>query len=143
MAFAIAGSRLVQRIRSKAFSCLLRQEVAYFDRPENSSGAISNRLSSDALAIQQVTGSRLGMICESFALFASGLIFGLFLSWQLTIIAFIPLAILTVVNYVTIRVNMWSTQQISTIHERASTVRSYISILLSFLIGKTNFSLIF
>jgi len=135
MAFAIAGSRLVQRIRLKAFSCLLRQEVAYSDRPENSSGAISNRLSSDALAIQQVTGTRLGMICESFSLFLSGLIFGLFFSWELTIITFIPLAILTVVNYVSIRVNMWSTQQISAIHERASTVRSYISILLSFLIG--------
>ncbi|CAF1151950.1 unnamed protein product [Rotaria sordida] len=47
-AFAISGSKLTQRIRSKAFECLLRQEVAYFDRPENSSGAICVRLSSDA-----------------------------------------------------------------------------------------------
>jgi ATP-binding cassette subfamily B (MDR/TAP) protein 1 len=135
MAFAIAGSRLVQRIRLKAFSCLLRQEVAYFDRPENSSGSISNRLSSDALAIQQMTGSRLGMMCEAFALFVSGLISGILLNWQLTIIAFIPLTILIVVTYLSVRLNMWLTQQISTIHERASTVRSYISILLSFLIG--------
>ncbi|CAF4380262.1 unnamed protein product, partial [Rotaria sordida] len=36
-AFAISGSKLTERIRSKAFACLLRQEVAYFDRPENSS----------------------------------------------------------------------------------------------------------
>jgi ATP-binding cassette subfamily B (MDR/TAP) protein 1 len=135
MAFAIAGSRLVQRIRLKAFSCLLRQEVAYFDRPENSSGAISTRLSSDALAIQQMTGSRIGMICEAFALFLSGLLFGLILSWQLTIIAFIPLTILTVVTYLSIRLHMWFSQQISTIHERASSVRSYISILLLFITG--------
>ncbi|CAF4603530.1 unnamed protein product, partial [Rotaria sp. Silwood2] len=67
-AFAIAGSKLTQRIRSKAFACLLRQEVAYFDRPENSSGAISNRLSSDTASIQEMTGSRLGIICEAFAL---------------------------------------------------------------------------
>ncbi|CAF1473293.1 unnamed protein product [Rotaria sordida] len=38
-AFIISGSKLAQRIRSKAFACLLRQEVAYFDRPENNSGA--------------------------------------------------------------------------------------------------------
>ncbi|CAF4724925.1 unnamed protein product [Rotaria sp. Silwood1] len=54
-AFVISGSKLTQRIRSKAFACLLRQEVAYFDRPENSSGAICTRLSSGASAIQEMT----------------------------------------------------------------------------------------
>ncbi|CAF1218437.1 unnamed protein product [Rotaria sp. Silwood1] len=67
-AFAISGSRLTQRIRSKAFACLLRQEVAYFDRPENSSGAICTRLSSDASAVQEMAGTRLGAICEAIAL---------------------------------------------------------------------------
>ncbi|CAF2881220.1 unnamed protein product [Rotaria sp. Silwood2] len=64
-AFAIAGSKLTQRIRSKAFACLLRQEVAYFDRPENSSGAICVRLSSDASAIQEMSSTRFGAICTS------------------------------------------------------------------------------
>ncbi|CAF1162851.1 unnamed protein product [Rotaria sordida] len=63
-AFAISGSKLTQRIRSKAFVCLLRQEVAYFDRSENSSGAICTRLSSDALAVQEMTGTRLGLAAE-------------------------------------------------------------------------------
>ncbi|CAF4035795.1 unnamed protein product [Rotaria sp. Silwood2] len=57
-AFAIAGSKLTQRIRLKAFGCLLRQEIAYFDRSENSSGAICARLSSNASAIQEMTGTR-------------------------------------------------------------------------------------
>jgi len=52
---------LTQRVRSKAFACLLRQEVAYFDRSENSSGAICARLSTEASAIQQMTGTRLGI----------------------------------------------------------------------------------
>ncbi|CAF1332172.1 unnamed protein product, partial [Rotaria sp. Silwood1] len=64
-AFAIAGSKLTQRIRSKTFSCLLRQEVAYFDRPENSSGAICTRLSSDASAIQEMTGQHVGLVGRS------------------------------------------------------------------------------
>ncbi|CAF0927629.1 unnamed protein product [Rotaria sordida] len=78
-AFAIAGSKLTQRIRSKAFACLLRQEVAYFDRPENSSGAICARLSSDASAVQEMTGTRLGIICEAVALSFFGILFGCFL----------------------------------------------------------------
>ncbi|CAF4137845.1 unnamed protein product [Rotaria sp. Silwood2] len=67
-AFGITGSKLTQRIRSKTFACLLRQEVAYFDQPENSSGAICARLSSDALAVQEMAGIRLGAICEALAL---------------------------------------------------------------------------
>ncbi|CAF4011821.1 unnamed protein product [Rotaria sp. Silwood2] len=51
------GSKLTQRIRSKAFACLFRQEIAYFDRPENSSGAICTRLSSGALAVQEMAGT--------------------------------------------------------------------------------------
>ncbi|CAF1183257.1 unnamed protein product [Rotaria sp. Silwood1] len=70
-AFAISGSKLTQRIRSKAFASLLRQEVAYFDRPENNSGAICTRLSSDASAIQEMTGARLGVVCEVLALSSS------------------------------------------------------------------------
>ncbi|CAF0943732.1 unnamed protein product [Rotaria sordida] len=85
-AFAIAGSKLTHRIRSKAFACLLRQEVAYFDRPENSSGAICTRLSSDASAIQEMTGLRLGTICEGIALSIFSIVFGCFISWQLTMI---------------------------------------------------------
>ncbi|CAF1381463.1 unnamed protein product, partial [Rotaria sordida] len=64
-AFAIAGSKLTQRIRSKAFACLLRQEVAYFDQPENSSGAICTRLLSDGSAIQDMTGQRVALIGAS------------------------------------------------------------------------------
>ncbi|CAF3824275.1 unnamed protein product [Rotaria magnacalcarata] len=50
---AIAGLQLTQRIRSKAFGCLFRQEVAYFDRSEKTSGAISVHLSSDAAAFKK------------------------------------------------------------------------------------------
>ncbi|CAF4863389.1 unnamed protein product [Rotaria sp. Silwood1] len=54
-AFAVSGSKLTERIRMKAFAHYLRQEMAFFDRLENSSGAICNRLSSDALAVQQMS----------------------------------------------------------------------------------------
>ncbi|CAF5148714.1 unnamed protein product, partial [Rotaria sp. Silwood1] len=83
-AFAISGSKLTERIRSKAFACLLRQEVAYFDRSENSSGAICTRLSSDAAAVQEMIGTRLGVICEALALTFFGILFGCLISWQLT-----------------------------------------------------------
>ncbi|CAF3902571.1 unnamed protein product [Rotaria sp. Silwood1] len=119
-AFATAGSKLTQRIRSKAFACLLRQEVAYFDRPKNSSGAICARLSSDASAVQEMTGTRLGVICEAVALSFFGILFGCFISWQLTLIVFAPLFFLFLIVYGEVSVRSWMTQQSGLINGRAS-----------------------
>ncbi|CAF3606320.1 unnamed protein product [Rotaria sordida] len=85
-AFAVSGSKLTRRLCTKAFAHYLRQEMAFFDHVENTSGAICNRLSSDALAIQQMVGSRLGVVFESVAMFGIGIILGLLFSWQLTLI---------------------------------------------------------
>ena len=73
-------------MRARAFQCLLRQEVAYFDQTENTSGAVCARLSSDALALQQMTGARLGMIFEMLAMFVCATAFGFWISWQLTLV---------------------------------------------------------
>ena len=83
----MSGSKLTERIRRNAFACLLRQEVAYFDRPENHSGAICTRLASNALALQDIGGTRLGMVLEMIAIFAVGLVSGVWFSWQLTLVA--------------------------------------------------------
>ncbi|CAF1055230.1 unnamed protein product [Rotaria sordida] len=125
-AFAIAGSKLTHRIRSKAFACLLRQEVAYFDRPENSSGAICTRLSSDASAIQEMTGLRLGTICEGIALSIFSIVFGCFISWQLTMIVCSPLFIIFIICYGNVHLNLWLHQQSNRILEPASTLATEV-----------------
>ncbi|CAF1372533.1 unnamed protein product [Adineta ricciae] len=125
-AFAISGSKLTQRIRLKAFKCLLRQEITYFDQPENSSGAISTRLSTDASAIQQMTGSRLGVICESLAMACFGFTFGIFFNMQLTLIVLIPLIIYIAFTYMNIRFNMWLNQQDGVILEQASSLTTEV-----------------
>ncbi|CAF4681403.1 unnamed protein product, partial [Rotaria sp. Silwood2] len=127
-AFAIAGSKLTKRIRSKAFACLLRQEVAYFDRPENSSGAICVRLSSDALAIREMIGTRLSIICQILAMSVFGFLFGYILSWQLTLIVFGNLFIVSVATYGDVSLRIWLDQQSGQIVERASTVSAIFTL---------------
>ncbi|CAF4898839.1 unnamed protein product, partial [Rotaria sp. Silwood1] len=102
-AFALSGSKLTERIRIKAFAHYLRQELAFFDCLENSSGAICNRLSSDALAVQQMVGSYLGIVCESVAAFGVGLVIGFFFSWQLALIVLFYIVVLFVVAFMQIR----------------------------------------
>jgi ATP-binding cassette subfamily B (MDR/TAP) protein 1 len=52
--FGIASERLTMRLRKMAFASMLRQEIGWFDRPENSTGSLCARLSSDAANIQGV-----------------------------------------------------------------------------------------
>ena len=115
---------MTERIRLKTFSCLLRQETAYFDRPENSSGAISLRLSSNATAFEQMIGTRLGMICETVALTIIGFLFGIFFSWQLTTIVFLMFIFLFLTTCVNIHYNRILSKQANEILQRANTVRS-------------------
>ncbi|CAF0902716.1 unnamed protein product [Rotaria sordida] len=121
-AFVISGSKLAQRIRSKAFACLLRQEVAYFDRPENNSNTICTRLSSDATAVQEMSNTRLGVICEALTVMFFGILFGCLISWQLILIVFGSLFILCIITYGDVRIGLWTTKQSNHIVERASTL---------------------
>jgi ATP-binding cassette subfamily B (MDR/TAP) protein 1 len=115
---------LTYRIRLKTFTCLLRQETAYFDRPENSSGAISVRLSSDAAALEQMLGTRLGAICEAVALACFSFLFGIFFSWQLTMIVFLTFLIISITTYLKIRWSKHLNKQSDLVLQRANTVRS-------------------
>ena len=53
--FSVAGETLTLRMRRLAFEAMLKQEMAWFDLPENGTGALCTRLSSDAAAIQGVS----------------------------------------------------------------------------------------
>lgn len=114
---------MTQRIRTKAFVHLLQQEIAYFDRPENSSGAISNFLSSAAMAVQQMTGPRLGILCESLATFAIGLILGFVVSWQLAFVLFFYLIFLFLIGFIEVRWQMRLNERSNRNLRQASSVR--------------------
>ena len=50
--FATSGERLTERLREKSFRKYLQLEISYFDDPENTTGALTTRLSTDAAKIQ-------------------------------------------------------------------------------------------
>ncbi|CAF4050390.1 unnamed protein product, partial [Adineta steineri] len=120
--FGIAGAKLVSRLRSKAFACFLRQEVAYFDRSENSSGSICTHLASNAAAIQDMVGTRLGVVCQALSMCTFGFTLGFFYNWQLTIIIAIPFVTLLIVSIIQIRLSSWLKTQSNLIYSQASTL---------------------
>lgn len=89
----VAGERLTLRLRRLAFEAILRQEVTWFDRPENACGALCARLSSDAAHVQGASGSRVAVVLQALSTFLASALLGLWLNWPLAVVAglFTPL----------------------------------------------------
>ncbi|XP_071330134.1 bile salt export pump isoform X2 [Trachinotus anak] len=91
--FAKSGERLTRRLRKVGFQAILQQEIGWFDDPQNSPGALTTRLATDASMVQAATGSQIGMIINSMASIGACFIIAFYYSWKLTlvVICFLPL----------------------------------------------------
>ncbi|CAM6010259.1 unnamed protein product [Sphagnum balticum] len=91
--FGLIGQRLIRRLRRMTFDKVLRQEVAWFDVDENSSGAIGARLSADAAAVKGMVGDTLSLIVQNIGTIVCGLTIAFVSNWQLAlvILALVPL----------------------------------------------------
>ncbi|CAF2100892.1 unnamed protein product [Rotaria magnacalcarata] len=68
--FALSGETLTKRLRSKAFRAILRQDIAFFDQEEHSTGALCTRLATEVSAVQGARGVLfVGIVSQQSALF--------------------------------------------------------------------------
>eukprot|EP00127_Corallochytrium_limacisporum_P006780 Clim_evm50s235 gene=Clim_evmTU50s235 len=90
-----AGEKLTERLRGQSFEKLVRMDIAFYDRPENSSGSLSTVLATDASLVQGVFGPRLGVIIQGLAALILALAIGFANAWKLAlvILAVVPLMV--------------------------------------------------
>ncbi|XP_047154645.1 ABC transporter B family member 9-like [Vigna umbellata] len=88
--FAIAGGKLIERIRSMTFNKVVHQEISWFDHPSNSCGAVSARLATDASTVRSLVGDTLSLIVQNIATITTGLVIAFTANW---ILAFVILAV--------------------------------------------------
>lgn len=95
--FGISGENLTKRLRSKAFKSILSQEVAWFDQVENSVGVLSTRLSTEAAAVQGVSGVTIGFLLLNIGNLGIGLGLSFAYSWTITllVLGFMPFIIIS------------------------------------------------
>ncbi|OWZ09528.1 Multidrug resistance protein ABC transporter [Phytophthora megakarya] len=93
--FGVASNRLVARIRVATYGAMLRQEVGWFDIPENASGALVSRLSSDSAVLHSMTSENLSRAVVAVATTAIILALSFIYSWQMTLVmtAIVPLLV--------------------------------------------------
>ena len=60
--FAISGERLTMRLRSTCFKTMLKQDLEFYDKPENNVGTLTTRLAVEAASVQGATGAKVGYI---------------------------------------------------------------------------------
>ena len=86
-------------MRKDAFSAMLKQEMGWYDKVENNTGALCARLSGDCAKVQGATGARVGTIMQGIAGIFIAVILGLVYNWQLGLVCslFLPLTIVAVI----------------------------------------------
>eukprot|EP01018_Ginkgo_biloba_P016166 Gb_10211 [translate_table: standard] len=80
--FAAMGEFLTRRIRQRMLSKILTFEVGWFDKDENSSGAVCSRLATDA----NMASDRVSLTVECLSTVIISFTLGLFIAWRLAIV---------------------------------------------------------
>ncbi|KAJ9551428.1 hypothetical protein OSB04_015473 [Centaurea solstitialis] len=84
--FAAMGERLTKRVRERMLAKILTFEIGWFDRDENSSGAICSRLAKDASVVRSLVGDRIGLLIQTFSAVTIACTIGLVIAWRLAVV---------------------------------------------------------
>eukprot|EP00968_Pinguiococcus_pyrenoidosus_P017610 scaffold1763_cov211-Pinguiococcus_pyrenoidosus.AAC.5 len=84
--FGVSSEKLSRRLRDEMFTALVRQEVGYFDFPENSVGAVTTRLSKDATLIKAKTGEPIQQLVMVMFSIGAGVVISLIFMWPLALV---------------------------------------------------------
>ncbi|KAL6839861.1 hypothetical protein ACP4OV_029671 [Aristida adscensionis] len=120
--FGIAGGKLVKRIRALSFQRIVNQEVAWFDKPSNSSGALGTRLSVDALNVRRLVGDNLALIVQSVATLITGFVIAFAADWKLALIVTCVIPFVGAQGYVQVKFLKGFSEEAKEMYEDASQV---------------------
>lgn len=97
--FAVAGCKLIKRLRLMCFEKVVHMEISWFDRFENSSSSVGSRLSADVKSIRNLMGESLALLVQNIATAIAGLIIGFGASWELSLIVLTMLPLIGLNGY--------------------------------------------
>ncbi|KAK2834902.1 multidrug-resistance transporter mdr2 [Arthroderma sp. PD_2] len=97
--FAICSESLIYRARSKSFRAMLRQDIAFFDLPENSTGALTSFLSTETKHLSGVSGATLGTILMVSTTLTVALTVALAFGWKLALVCISTVPVLLVCGF--------------------------------------------
>ncbi|KAF8149154.1 P-loop containing nucleoside triphosphate hydrolase protein [Crassisporium funariophilum] len=115
--FAYTASVLTSRLRSLSFKAILRQDIEFFDRDDNSTGTLTARLSDNPQKVYGLAGITLGAIVQSISTVITGSVFGLVFIWKLALVGMACMPLLISTGYIRLRVVVLKDQANKKAHE--------------------------
>ncbi|KAI0377833.1 P-loop containing nucleoside triphosphate hydrolase protein [Hypomontagnella monticulosa] len=94
VAFAKCSERLIHRVRDRAFRTMLRQDVAFFDKDENTAGALTSFLSTETTHVAGLSGVTLGTLLMVTTTLISAMALALAFGWKLALVCIATVPIL-------------------------------------------------
>jgi ATP-binding cassette subfamily B (MDR/TAP) protein 1 len=77
---------MTTRVRSRLFHKLLHKEIAFYDMEENSTGALTSRLSTDAALVKASLSDRVGLGVMNLTTGVVGLAIAFYRGWKLALV---------------------------------------------------------
>ncbi|KAJ9690880.1 hypothetical protein PVL29_013169 [Vitis rotundifolia] len=122
--FGVAGGKLIHRIRSLTFRKVVHQEISWFDDPENSSGAVGARLSTDASAVRSLVGDALALVIQNISTVVAGLAISFTANWMLALVILAVLPLVGLQGYLQMKFMEGFSADAKVMYEEASQVAS-------------------
>ncbi|KAI1393924.1 P-loop containing nucleoside triphosphate hydrolase protein [Hypoxylon trugodes] len=94
IAFARCSERLIHRVRDRAFRTMLRQDVAFFDKDENTAGALTSFLSTETTHVAGLSGVTLGTLLMVTTTLISAMVVALAFGWKLALVCIATVPVL-------------------------------------------------
>ncbi|KIM74275.1 hypothetical protein PILCRDRAFT_828358 [Piloderma croceum F 1598] len=120
--FGSAAATLTAKVRSLSFKAILRQDIEFFDKDENSSGGLTGSLSDNAQKINGLAGITLGTIVQSCSTVVSGLILGFAFIWKIGLVALACMPVVLSTGYIRLRVVVLKDQTNKRAHEESAQI---------------------
>ncbi|KAF9557590.1 P-loop containing nucleoside triphosphate hydrolase protein [Agrocybe pediades] len=115
--FGSAGTRMTSKLRVLSFQAMLRQDIVFFDRDENSTGALVSQLSDNPQKVDGLAGITLGALFQTAATIISGAVLGLAFVWRVGLVGIALMPALLSVGYTRLRVVVLKDQANKKAHE--------------------------
>jgi ATP-binding cassette, subfamily B (MDR/TAP), member 1 len=85
--FALSSKRLLYRIRSRTFQHILRQDMCFFDKTENSPSALTTFLSREPNRLANMSGTALGSVVMIITTVFGGFILSTAIAWKIALVS--------------------------------------------------------
>ncbi|PPQ83491.1 hypothetical protein CVT25_006981 [Psilocybe cyanescens] len=120
--FGSAAASLTARLRSLSFKAILRQDIAFFDKDENSTGSLVGQLSDNPQKVEGLAGITLGAFVQTFSTLITGSVLGLAFVWKIGLVGIACTPALVTVGYIRLRVVVLKDQDNKKAHEDSAQV---------------------